>query len=181
MAEPPELSLAAWIVLALVDESPKHGFAVAALTAEDGDVGRAWHVPRPIVYRSLDRLAELDLIRVVSTEAGQRGPQRSILTTTPAGRAATRAWLKRPVAHVRDVRSELLAKLALLLRRDTAPQPLIAAQRAALVPVRAALERHRAAETGFGQILASWRSENVNAAMRFLDEIEAMASAGFQS
>lgn len=172
----PELPLAAWIVLALVDESPKHGFAVAALTADDGDVGRAWQVPRPIVYRSLDRLETLGLVRVASTEAGRRGPQRSVLTTTAAGRAAVHAWLERPVSHIRDVRSELLVKLALLLRREIAPKALIAAQRVALEPVRTALRRQRAAATGFGEVLATWRTENVDAAMRFLDDVEAMVT-----
>src|SRR6185369_6684289 len=152
------------------DEGPRHGFAVAGLTAEDGDVGRAWHVPRPIVYRSANRLTELGLVSVAGTEAGHRGPQRSVLTTTRAGRAAVRAWLRRPVAHVRDVRSELLVKLALLGRRGLAPDALVTAQRRALAPVQAALEEQRRQE-GFGQILASWRVENVRAAMRFLDDI----------
>jgi PadR family transcriptional regulator AphA len=166
------LSLADWIVLTLVDESPKHGFAVAALTAQDGDVGRAWHVPRPIVYRSLDRLGELGLVRIASTEAGSRGPLRSILTTTPAGRSATRAWLKRPVAHVREMRSELLVKLALLVRHGMAAGDLIAAQRLAFAPMQVALEQQRDTEAGFGQILANWRIENVRAAMRFLDDVD---------
>ena len=172
VGETPPLSLADWIVLTLVDESPMHGFAVAALTAERGDVGRAWHVPRPIVYRSLDRLTALDLARVASTEAGSRGPQRSVLASTPAGRSQVHGWLHRPVAHVRDVRSELLVKLALLLRRGLPVGDLIDAQRRALEPVQAALERQQRTESGFGQVLASWRVENVRAAMRFLEEID---------
>ena len=165
------LSLAEWIVLTLVDEGPTHGFAIAALTAEDGAVGRAWHVPRPIVYRSLDRLGALDLVRVESTEAGRRGPRRSILTSTPAGAQAAAEWLERPVGHVRDMRSELLVKLALRLRRDLPPGPLVAAQRETVARVRAAIERQRDAETGFGRILLTWRYENAVAAGRFLDAV----------
>jgi PadR family transcriptional regulator AphA len=171
VADLPSLSLAEWIVLTLLDEERRHGFAVAALTAEDGDVGRAWHVPRPIVYRAADRLVELGLVRVESTEAGRRGPQRSILATTPAGRTATRGWLRRPVAHVRDMRSELLVKLALRQRRGIGPADLVTAQRKAFAPVQASLERQRHAEADFGRILATWRVENVRAAIRFLDEI----------
>lgn len=177
MGELPPLSLAEWIVLTLVDERPQHGFAVAALTAEDGDVGRAWHVPRPIVYRSLDRLTEVDLTRVRSTQAGQRGPQRSILTTTPAGAAAVRRWLRQPVAHVRDVRSELLVKLALLLRRRMGFDDLIAAQRLVFAPVQEALQRRHGTESEFGQILGSWRIENIRAAMRFLDDLDSARPA----
>ncbi|HKS99821.1 MAG TPA: PadR family transcriptional regulator [Rugosimonospora sp.] len=176
MGAQPPLSLADWIVLCLVDENPTHGFAVAALTAEHGQVGRAWHLPRPIVYRCLDRLTDLELVRVEATEAGRRGPKRSILTTTRAGHAAAGTWLREPVAHVRDVRSELLVKLALRLRRGIPPAELIAAQRAAFTPVQTALERQHASETGFGQILTSWRVENVRAAMRFLDDIDSTAT-----
>ena len=177
----PGLSLAEWIVLSLVEEHPTHGFAVAALTAKEGEVGRAWHLPRPIVYRCLDHLTELNLVRVESTEAGNRGPRRSVLTTTRAGRSATTAWLRQPVAHVRDMRSELLVKLALSLRRGLPSAPLIAAQRAALAPVQEALERQHRAETGFGQILASWRVENIRAVMRFLDDIEVSAGDPVQA
>jgi DNA-binding PadR family transcriptional regulator len=165
------LSLAEWIVLTVVDEGPTHGFAIAALTAEDGAVGRAWHVPRPIVYRSLDRLGTLDLVRVESTEAGHRGPRRSILTSTPAGAQAVGEWLEQPVGHVRDMRSELLVKLALRLRRDLPAGPLVAAQRETVTRVRAAIERQRDAEAGFGRILLTWRYENAAAAERFLDAV----------
>jgi PadR family transcriptional regulator AphA len=172
----PALSLAEWIVLALIDESPRHGFAVAAITAIDGDIGRAWQVPRPIVYRSADRLTALGLVRVELTQAGNRGPQRSILTSTPAGTAAVADWLTRPVEHVRDIRSELLVKLALLVRRGVGPDGLICAQRAVLAPVQAALEERARGAAGFGQILAAWRVENVRAAMRFLDRITVPAA-----
>jgi PadR family transcriptional regulator AphA len=174
VAELPQLSLAEWIVLSLVDENPTHGFAIAALTAEDGDIGRAWHVPRPIVYRSLDRLGELGLVRVESTEAGSRGPQRSIVAATREGNSAVHAWLARPVAHVREVRSGLLVKLALLLRRHAEPSDLIAAQRKTLTAVQGALEQRTATETDFGHILASWRIENVHAALRFLDNVDSI-------
>jgi PadR family transcriptional regulator AphA len=171
MAELPVLSLAEWIVLTLVDEAPTHGFAVAALTAADGDVGRAWQVPRPIVYRSLDRLSELGLVRPESTEAGHRGPQRSIVATTPAGRKACRAWLARPVSHIRDVRSELLVKLGLQARRGAPTESLIAAQKAVFVPLQEALELRVNEESEFGWVLATWRAENIRAALRFLDEL----------
>jgi len=168
----PELSLADWIVLTLVDEHATYGFAIATLTAADGDVGRAWHVPRPIVYRSLERLAEVGLVQVEATEPGQRGPQRSIVAPTAAGRSACRAWLRRPVAHVRDVRSELLVKVGLLLRRGQSPRALIAAQRKVFEPVEASLTQRATDETAFGSVLARWRLENVRAALRFLAEFD---------
>ena len=172
MRELPQLSLPEWIVLTLVEETPRHGFAVAALTGSDGDVGRAWLVPRPIVYRAVGRLTEIDLIAVSSTEHGGRGPQRSVLAATSAGASAVVAWLAEPVAHVRDVRSELLVKLALISRRDWDPTKLVAAQRTRFQPIEESLARQQAAEEGISAVLASYRTESVRSALRFLDEVD---------
>ena len=173
MVDEPQLSLAEWIVLALIVEQPRHGFAVASLTARDGDVGRAWHVPRPIVYRSITSLDGAGLIAVESTEQGRRGPQRWVYAATPAGRTAVRGWLRSPVAHVRDGRSELLVKLALLDRRGLSTRPLITAQRRVFRRIETALSRPAAADTdGFGRVLAAWRMESARAALRFLDDVE---------
>lgn len=178
MIELPPLSLAEWIVLALIAEQPRHGFAVAALTAQTGEVGRAWHVPRPIVYRAAARLTELGLVEVGTTERGGRGPQRSVLTTTADGSVAARRWLTRPVAHVRDARSELLVKLALLDRRGRGQPQLLKAQRRVFVRIEKALVRQQSlslrpdGEDGFGRVLGSWRIETVRAALRFLDDVQ---------
>ncbi|SNT63630.1 PadR family transcriptional regulator, regulatory protein AphA [Asanoa hainanensis] len=167
-----DLPLGTWIVLALVDEAPTHGFAVAALTAEGAEIGRAWAIPRPLVYRSIDRLTELGLVAARSTEAGARGPVRSIVASTPAGHAAAADWLDRPVTHVRDMRSELLVKIALRMRRALGLGPLIVAQRAVLTDVHAALDQQRRTADGFGRVLLSWRTENAQAALRFLDDLD---------
>ena len=173
MVDEPQLSLAEWIVLALIAEQPRHGFAVASLTARDGDVGRAWHIPRPIVYRAITSLDAIGLIAVESTEQGRRGPQRWIYATTPAGRIAVRGWLCTPVAHVRDGRSELLVKLALLDRRGLSTRALVIAQRRVFQRIETALSRPATADTdGFGRVLTAWRLESARAALRFLDDVE---------
>lgn len=171
MPEEPALSLAEWVVAALVDEQPRHGFAIAALTADDGELGRVWRVPRPVVYRAIGRLEDLLLIEVSGTEDGARGPQRSVLTTTGAGSETVGAWLARPVRHVRDVRSELLVKLALLRRRRRGTARLVAAQRRVITGIDAALTRQADDASGFDAVLARWRVENARAVLRFLDSL----------
>ena len=56
MSEAVRLSLAEFVVLAVLDEAPRHGFAVASPTATQAELGRVWLIPRPVVYRSLARL-----------------------------------------------------------------------------------------------------------------------------
>ena len=40
MEEQPSLSVPEWLVLAILSQQPMHGFAVAQLTAPDGELGR---------------------------------------------------------------------------------------------------------------------------------------------
>lgn len=165
-----ELSITEWVVLALVVESPKHGFAVSAATGTDGELGRVWRVPRPVVYRSLTRLVEEGLVESTVTEPGERGPNRTIVAATSAGTAAVRRWLCIPVKHVRDVRSELLVKLALINRRGEDPRPLLAAQREVFAPMAIALQTKLSSEAGFARTIAALRWQNAEAVLRFLDD-----------
>ena len=112
----PSLSLSEWLVLCLVGEEPRHGFAIARLLGAGGSLGQVWRVPKPVVYRALQRLEQLGYVRTTGVQPSTEGPVRSLIDVTPAGREAVSAWLARPASHNRDVRSELLAKLALLDR-----------------------------------------------------------------
>ena len=94
----PEMSLPEWLVLAILARQPAHGFAVAQLTAPDGDLGRVWQIPKAVVYRAIGRLLDADLIVPESTERGQ-GPQRTVYTATPPGSEAADRWLHTPVEH----------------------------------------------------------------------------------
>lgn len=116
MEQAGEWALPEWTVLAVVREGPTHGFAIAALTASTGELGRVWQLPRPVVYRALSRLAEAGLVAPAAVESGP-GPRRTVYEVTARGAAAADGWLAAPVRHVRQPRSHLLMKLALLDRR----------------------------------------------------------------
>jgi len=171
------LSLSEWLVLCLVCEQPRHGFAIARLLEADGSLGKVWRVPKPVIYRALQRLEQLGLVRTAEQQATSQGPVRSLIDATPAGRQAASAWLTRPVSHTRDVRSELLVKLALLDRAGTDPQSLLATQREHLVPLAGALRARLGDASGFDRTLVLWRYETVSATIRFLDALCAPAPA----
>jgi PadR family transcriptional regulator AphA len=165
----PELSLSEWAVLAAVAEGETHGFAVARSLSPDGVFGRVWAVPRPVVYRALARLTELELVEERGSAPGTAGPRRMLVRATRAGRAAARRWATTPVEHVRDMRSHLLLKLAVLDRDGRDRLPLVRAQRDQLAPVVAGLRDHATGSPGFDAVLARWRYEAAQAAVRFLD------------
>jgi len=166
----PSLSLAEWTVLALISEHPTHGFAIARLTAPDGELGRIWHIPRPVIYRAIGRLEEAGLVAPQTVESG-RGPQRTIYAATPAGHEAAAAWLDTPVEHVRDVRSHLLIKLALLARAGTDATGLLQRQKAILQPIASAIATERPQRKGFDATLLAWRRATAAATISFLDDI----------
>lgn len=174
----PGLSLAEWLVLCLASERPTHCFAIAGLLAEDGSLGRVWHVRKAVVYRAAQRLERLGLIMMAPDKQPSRlGPARVPLWATPEGRQAAEEWLRQPACHARDIRSELLMKIALLDRACADPRDLLRAQRSQLAPIADALVGQIPATTGFDQVLIQWRHESVSATLRFLDARLATVSA----
>jgi DNA-binding PadR family transcriptional regulator len=170
MSARPSLSLAEWTVLTVLAERPAHGFAIAQLTAPGGELGRIWHIPRPVIYRAIGRLLDAGLITPDAVEPG-RGPQRTLYTVTPQGREAAADWLDTPVEHVRDVRSHLLLKLALLDRAGRDPAGLLSRQKATLEPIVQAINAERPQRKGFDATLLAWRRATAVATMSFLDDV----------
>jgi DNA-binding PadR family transcriptional regulator len=169
----PRLSLTEWVVLCVAAEKPTHGFAIAAQLGRVSALGAIWYVARQQVYRSLDRLAGLDLIRETGREHSSTGPVRQLCEVTLAGRELAAAWLRRPARHGRDIRSELLVKLALLDRAGADASDLVRAQRDLLAPIAGGLEeRLRSAEEPERTVML-WRRETISATLRFLDALDA--------
>ena len=100
------------------------------------------------------------------------GPQRTIYAATPQGREAAERWLDTPVEHVRDIRSHLLIKLALLDRARTDPADLLRRQRAVLEPIAQAIEAEPPTRGGFDATLLAWRRSTAAAALEFLDAVQ---------
>ena len=171
------LSQAEWLALCLLSEGPTHGFAIAGLLAQDGSLGHVWHVQKTVIYRAVRRLEHLGLIMVSPKQPNRLGPEKAQLQVTPDGRQAAEGWLRRPAGHHREIRSELLVKLALLDRAGVDPRDLLRAQRGQLVPIAAALASEMRTATGYDYALALWRHESVSATLRFLDALLATVPA----
>jgi len=158
----PALNLTEWVVLALLAEEPRHGFALARLLQRGGEVGRVWAASRPLTYRAIDRLVAGGLVQPVRTERGE-GPPRTLHRATPAGRRAVGRWLATPVEHFRDVRAELLVKLLLLERSGRATASLLAAQRATFAGPLAVARSSSGTDA-----VSRWRRSQADAVERFL-------------
>lgn len=165
-----ELSLTEWVVLALVAESPTHGFAVAKELQAESDLGRIMTVHRPLVYRALDRLEATGLVEATATEPGDAGPKRTVFRATRRGRSQLKRWFTSPVEHVRELRIEFLIKLRLTERSSQDPAALVAAQRTALAPTLQSLAAGKESAAG-ADVVDRWRQHNAAAAHAFLTSL----------
>ena len=173
---PDHLLLGEWACLGLLYAVPSHGFAIAAQLRPDAEVGRIWSLSRPLTYRSLDQLVERGLVTPVGSEPGDAGPNRTILAATRTGRARLRTWVRTPVEHLRDLRSELLLKIVIADRCGIAIDGMLRAQRDRLEAQSALL-----AAAAFGadgnvvDVVALWRYEASQSGLRFLEQLARQA------
>ena len=175
--------LGEWACLGILYDRPAHGWAVAARLLPDSDIGRIWTIKRPITYRSLDQLTRRGWIAPVGNERGDAGPNRTILGATRAGRSRFRAWTCTPVAHLRDLRSELLLKFVLADLDGIDITEMLDRQREIIDRHATSLsstardasdtvESHAAVDPdAAGDVVNLWRIESTRAAQRFIDRI----------
>ena len=173
MARTPDqqLLLGEWACLGILYSAPTHGFAIAAQLKPDGEIGRVWSLSRALTYRSLEQLANRGYIHEVGEEPGIAGGNRTILAATRSGRAHLRRWLNTPVAHLRDLRSELLLKLIIADRCGIAIAEMLERQHAHIEEMADAI----AAQVDDAvpvDVVDLWRSESSQAVLRFLERLQ---------
>lgn len=170
-SEPDDLLLGEWACLGVLYPSPMHGFAVAALLAPDASIGRVWSLSRPLTYRSLDQLEARGFIAPIAREPGSAGPNRTVLAATRSGRSRLRAWVREPVEHLRDLRSELLLKLVLAKHCGIESNAMLAAQLEHTRLMAQALSGGVSVGDQPDPVML-WRSESANGAVRFLEHLQ---------
>lgn len=161
------LLLGEWACLGVLADGPTHGFAIASRLRPEADLGRIWSLSRPLTYRAIEQLLKHGYVEPLGEEPGIAGGPRTILAITDVGRTALREWLHRPVVHLRDLRSELLLKLQLAEILSVETSTLVEAQRRVVTDIRRSLQSRLRDEVA--DIVAQWRLETADAALRFLD------------
>jgi DNA-binding PadR family transcriptional regulator len=178
------LLLGEWACLGVLYPAPMHGFAVAARLKPDADVGRVWSLSRALTYRSLEQLTVRGHIHPIGTEPGIAGGNRTVLAATRSGRAALRKWLATPVTHLRDIRSELLLKLVIAENCEIDMAGMLDRQRTVITATAEAIrtsasvtdpvdpETRPESRDDSLDVVALWRTESADAALRFLDRLQ---------
>ena len=166
-----ELLLGECASLGILYTGPTHGFAIAARLKPRGDVGRVWSLSRPLTYRALEQLAARGYVHAIGEEPGIAGGNRTILAATRSGRAHLRKWLNTPVQHLRDLRSELLLKLVIADICGIDITAMLQRQRDHIEQLADVLREQTKNDSGHPDVVALWRSESSQAALRFLDAL----------
>ena len=165
-----QLLLGEWACLGILYPEPMHGFAIAARLKPTGDIGRVWSLSRALTYRSLDQLTTRGYIHALGEEPGIAGGNRTILAATRAGRAQLRRWLDTPVAHLRDLRSELLLKLIIADVCGISVDDMLDRQHAHIAELAEAMVGEGDPHAPI-DVVDLWREESSQAALRFLSRL----------
>ncbi len=163
-----DAQLAKNVVLALIVEQSRHGWALHEELSSTGDIGRAWRLSRQLVYRAIDTLEDEGLVRRATPKDG-RGADKVIISATTRGKSHVSAWLDEPVAHLRDVRTELVVKVMLRQRAGLPMGSFIARQRRQFETLFTAIDRISADNP-----VDAWRRESASAVKRYLARLEKM-------
>ncbi len=166
-------------LLGLLAQGPRHGYELHSEFVALAGGKEHWDVNPSQIYSTLSRLQDAGLVAEVGIEQ-EGGPEKRILTITPAGRAELDAWFATPVMgeHLRD---ELYVKLMLSLA-DGAPgsqtgRQVIHTQREALYrDLHRVTARRQAAnpKDELGQILLLDKTAmHLEADLRWLEMVEA--------
>ena len=161
-----DAQLARDVVLALIVQQPRHGWALHEELAPTGEIGRAWTLSRQLVYRAIDILEADGLVKRAQPKDGG-GADKVIISPTAKGKSHITAWLNQPVEHLRDVRTELVVKMMLRERAGLSAQSFLAAQHEAFAPLLRAIESSPAQTP-----VDMWRRESASAVKRFLTRLE---------
>ena len=162
------------ILLALLCERPMHGYELAQIAQNDEPLRAIWRMERSEVYFLLGKLQRGGLIEETGQERGG-GPRRVIYAPTTEGRAEAERWLRTPEAFPRNLRTAMLVRVYLLLRRDPpAAAELIDAQ-LALLQAWLGREQQREDQDEIVRLVRGLRSAQVEATVGALAELRAVA------
>jgi PadR family transcriptional regulator AphA len=99
---------AEWAVLGTLAQGQAHGYEVHKKLSED--FGRFWNLKTSRIYALLGRLEKEGLVSHQKVTQDNR-PAKKIYRITDTGHHIFKSWVSRPVAHIRDMRLEFMAKL----------------------------------------------------------------------
>ncbi|MGD2146852.1 MAG: helix-turn-helix transcriptional regulator [Anaerolineae bacterium] len=158
-------------LLGFLMQEPAHGYALHQRAEEE--LGRIWYIGISNVYGTLKDLEETGEVASSRDEASY--PPRKVYRITEAGRERFVAWVREPVAAVRDQRVELLAKIYFFYALKLEGLETLLEAQEALCRERLHHIEQRASEEpqdAFGKAVSDFRRLRIQATIDWLRTVE---------
>jgi len=166
---------AQYAVLGFLADAPAHGYALRTRIAEG--LGPLWQIASSQLYQVLHKLAAAHWVSCDIDKQSQ-GPARKTYRLTAVGSAAFWEWASSPVANIRDLRVELLAKLYFLRRlAPTQVSNLVQRQLGVLQAIRRRVAQLESSVGDDGTIDSIWGDLRCRTIDMFTDWLEQHAEA----
>jgi DNA-binding PadR family transcriptional regulator len=162
-----ERNPADYLILGVLSSGQQHGYDLYHHLEEN--LGRIWTLGRSQTYALLSRMEQAGLV-AHKRQAQEKRPDRKNFSLTPTGKKIFSQWVKAPVAHVRDLRLEFLAKIHFLGKSDPKGlEKLIEAQQEVCRDKLSRMEeRKRSAPSGMERLAYDFRLSQTLAALDWL-------------
>jgi DNA-binding PadR family transcriptional regulator len=166
------------VVLGLLDERPRHGYALFAQV--QSDLHDVWYVGMNRLYALLDEMERDGLIKGHVEREGAR-PSRRVFHITAKGKKMFERWLHEPNARMTEMRADFPPKLYFALQRG--PQDvaeLVQAQRGACqkeLDRMSGRQRDIGSSNTYRSVIYDFRVRQIHAILEWLDACEAQLVA----
>jgi PadR family transcriptional regulator, regulatory protein AphA len=161
---------AEYLVLGALDGGPLHGYDLYQYLEEH--LGRIWTLGRSQTYALLSRMEQAGLV-AHERQAQEKRPDRKTFSLTPTGRKVFDQWVKVPVAHIRDLRLEFLAKIHFLEKgnQKSLVKLIEGQQEVCRGKMTRMAERKGAASSGMERLTYDYRFSQAEAALQWMEDL----------
>lgn len=105
-----------YVILALLDEEPLHGYELHHRISNLPGISKIWNIKQALFYSKLERLEAGGFIEQAHLPTEEGVPARVVFQLTAQGRQSLIDWISTPVRKARDIRLDFLGKLIVARR-----------------------------------------------------------------
>jgi len=162
---------AEYLILGVLAGENRHGYALYQYLEEH--LGRIWTLGRSQTYALLSRMEQAGLV-THERQAQEKRPDRKTFSPTPTGKKMFNQWVTAPVAHIRDLRLEFLAKIHFLGKSDrkSAEKLIEGQQEVCRDKLSRIAGRKRSASPGIERLTYDFRLSQARAALDWLQGLQ---------
>ncbi|HZK17629.1 MAG: helix-turn-helix transcriptional regulator [Anaerolineaceae bacterium] len=105
-----------YVIMALLDEEPTHGYELHQRLSQMPGISKIWNVKQALFYSKLERLEASGFIEQDPTQKEEGASGRVVFQLTDKGKQSLLDWISTPVLKARDIRQVFLGKLIVARR-----------------------------------------------------------------